>query len=60
MMKKRIIYIGIFTIVMVVSLLIILKNSKSKQVEEASNVIGRILPDYADQFILKIMTIGYD
>ena len=55
MIKIIINYIGIFTIVMVVSLLIILKNSKSKQVEEASNVIGRILPDYADQFILKII-----
>lgn len=54
-MKKKIIYVGIITIILSICLLFILKNSKNKQIEEASNVIGRILPDYADQFVLKLI-----
>ena len=54
-MKKKIIYVGIITIVLLISLSFTLKNSKNEQVEAASNVIERILPDYADQFVLKLI-----
>lgn len=48
-------YTGIFTIVLLLSLLVVLRKSHNVQVEEASNVIRRVLPDYADQFVLKLI-----
>ena len=49
----------LFTVINITALLItlltILKNSRSLQVEEASNVIKRVLPDYSDQFVLKLI-----
>jgi alpha-N-acetylglucosaminidase len=55
MMKKILFYSGILLTGIIVSLLLILKNSKNRQVQEASGVIGRVLPDYADQFVLKLI-----
>ena len=49
----------LFTVIvktaLLITLLTILKNSRSLKVEEASNVIKRVLPDYSDQFVLKLI-----
>jgi alpha-N-acetylglucosaminidase len=54
-MNKIITYATIFLTGLVVAVVLILKNSKSRQVEEAEGVIGRVLPDYAGQFTLKLI-----
>lgn len=54
-MKKLLFYAGIITTGLVVALLMIFKNSRSRQAEEAAGVIGRVLPGYADQFVLKLI-----
>jgi|WetSurMetagenome_2_1015567.scaffolds.fasta_scaffold02754_3 alpha-N-acetylglucosaminidase len=52
-MNKIIISAGIGLIVVLISLIVLLYNPEDEQTQEASNVIARILPGYADRFILK-------
>ena len=55
-MKKNIFYVGTLMAILLIPLFIFLKNKKDKQVEAVSNVIKRILPEYANQF--KLVLIG--
>jgi alpha-N-acetylglucosaminidase len=52
-MKRNILYVAFLLTGLLIFLLFILKNTKINQVEASSNVIERILPQYADQFVLR-------
>jgi alpha-N-acetylglucosaminidase len=54
-MIKKIVISGITATVMLASLMTTLNSCKDVQIIEASGVIGRVLPEYADRFILKLI-----
>ena len=54
-MSRKFPLAGIIPIIVLVSLLSGCKNSGNKQIDEAANLIQRVLPDYAGQFKLQLI-----
>jgi alpha-N-acetylglucosaminidase len=53
--RRNLLYVGLMATISVILVCAFLKKSKNVRVDEASKVIGRILPDYKDQFVLKLI-----
>ncbi len=55
-MKRKNFYAGTTAILLLACLIIVKVYSKNGQAREASHVISRVLPEYADRFVLKLIS----
>lgn len=54
-MKKSVLVPSLILLALIVISLPVMKNSNNSQLEAARGVIKRVLPEYADRFVLKLM-----